>query len=154
MSLKQLDIMSTLTEAIQNKKSQRHREGALFGFEMLCVMLGRLFEPYVVSGSVCLSLSLCLAISVCVWLSLSVSGYLCLCLAISVCAWLSVPGYLCLSVCLSVSLCLSDCLSVCLFVCLSLCMSRFLKNPYRINNNIGRMIIFSVEGIYHSGSMP
>lgn len=48
LSLKQLDIITTLTDAIQNKKSQRHREGALFGFEMLCVMLGRLFEPYVV----------------------------------------------------------------------------------------------------------
>ena len=51
LSLKQLDIMTTLSEAIQNKKSQRHREGALFGFEMLCAMLGRLFEPYVVGRS-------------------------------------------------------------------------------------------------------
>lgn len=48
LSLKQLDIMTTLTEAIQNKKSIRHREGALFAFEQLCSMLGRLFEPYVV----------------------------------------------------------------------------------------------------------
>ncbi|ELU10403.1 hypothetical protein CAPTEDRAFT_97964, partial [Capitella teleta] len=46
--LKQLNIMAALTEAIQNKKSPRHREGALFAFEMLCMMLGRLFEPYVV----------------------------------------------------------------------------------------------------------
>jgi hypothetical protein len=46
--LKQLNIMVTLTDAIQNKKSPRHREGALFAFEMLCMMLGRLFEPYVV----------------------------------------------------------------------------------------------------------
>ncbi|GAB6030116.1 hypothetical protein CHUAL_005795 [Chamberlinius hualienensis] len=48
LSLKQLDIMSTLTEAIQNKSNYRAREGALFAFEMLCNLLGRLFEPYVV----------------------------------------------------------------------------------------------------------
>ena len=48
LSLKQLDIMTSLTDAIQNKKSVRHREGALFAFEQLCSMLGRLFEPYVV----------------------------------------------------------------------------------------------------------
>ncbi|BES98072.1 translational activator [Nesidiocoris tenuis] len=46
--LKQLDIMTTLTEAIQDKKNYRHREGALFAFEMLCSVLGRLFEPYIV----------------------------------------------------------------------------------------------------------
>ncbi|KAG8314853.1 eIF-2-alpha kinase activator GCN1 [Homalodisca vitripennis] len=46
--LKQLDIMSTLTTAIQDKKNYRHREGALFAFEMLCHVLGRLFEPYIV----------------------------------------------------------------------------------------------------------
>lgn len=48
LSLKQLDIMTSLTDAIQNKKNIRHREGALFAFEQLCAMLGRLFEPYVV----------------------------------------------------------------------------------------------------------
>ncbi|KAK4018137.1 hypothetical protein OUZ56_000207 [Daphnia magna] len=48
LSLKQLDIMTSLTDAIQNKKNVRHREGALFAFEQLCSMLGRLFEPYVV----------------------------------------------------------------------------------------------------------
>eukprot|EP00095_Tigriopus_kingsejongensis_P007819 maker-scaffold204_size260821-snap-gene-1.47 protein:Tk07819 transcript:maker-scaffold204_size260821-snap-gene-1.47-mRNA-1 annotation:"translational activator" len=48
LSLKQLDIMSRLTEAIQDKKSPTHREGALFAIEMLCIMLGRFFEPYVV----------------------------------------------------------------------------------------------------------
>ncbi|XP_063238170.1 stalled ribosome sensor GCN1 isoform X2 [Bacillus rossius redtenbacheri] len=48
LALKQLDIMNTLTTAIQNKKNFRHREGALFAFEMLCNMLGRLFEPYIV----------------------------------------------------------------------------------------------------------
>lgn len=48
LALKQLDIMSKLTNAIQDKKNYRHREGALFAFEMLCTMLGRLFEPYIV----------------------------------------------------------------------------------------------------------
>ncbi|XP_011307361.1 translational activator GCN1 [Fopius arisanus] len=48
LALKQLDIMTTLTNAIQDKKNYRHREGALFAFEMLCTMLGRLFEPYIV----------------------------------------------------------------------------------------------------------
>nr|BAN20950.1 translational activator gcn1 [Riptortus pedestris] len=46
--LKQLNIMSTLTNAIQDKKNYKHREGALFAFEMLCSVLGRLFEPYIV----------------------------------------------------------------------------------------------------------
>ncbi|XP_025837277.1 eIF-2-alpha kinase activator GCN1 [Agrilus planipennis] len=48
LALKQLDIMTKLTEAIQDKKNYKHREGALFAFEMLCQMLGRLFEPYIV----------------------------------------------------------------------------------------------------------
>ncbi|XP_043572024.1 eIF-2-alpha kinase activator GCN1 [Chiloscyllium plagiosum] len=48
LSLKQQEIMVTLTDAIQDKKNFRRREGALFAFEMLCNMLGKLFEPYVV----------------------------------------------------------------------------------------------------------
>nr|CAB3248538.1 translational activator GCN1 [Phallusia mammillata] len=48
ISFKQHDIMSKLTEAVQDKKNFRHREGALLAFEMFCGMLGRLFEPYVV----------------------------------------------------------------------------------------------------------
>jgi len=48
LALKQLDIMNSLTDAMQDKKNPKHREGSLFAFEMLCVMLGRLFEPYVV----------------------------------------------------------------------------------------------------------
>lgn len=48
LALKQLDIMAKLTEAIKDKKNYRQREGALFAFEMLCQMLGRLFEPYIV----------------------------------------------------------------------------------------------------------
>ncbi|XP_043924837.1 eIF-2-alpha kinase activator GCN1 [Protopterus annectens] len=48
LSLKQKEIMSTLMDAIQDKKNFRRREGSLFAFEMLCNMLGKLFEPYVV----------------------------------------------------------------------------------------------------------
>ncbi len=48
LSLKQLDIMKKLTDAVTDKKNPHHREGALFAFEMLCNMLGRLFEPYIV----------------------------------------------------------------------------------------------------------
>ena len=47
-SLKQYEIMSKLQESIKDKKNYRHREGALFAFESLCDMLGKLFEPYVV----------------------------------------------------------------------------------------------------------
>lgn len=48
MSLKQMDIMKKLTDAVTDKKNPHCREGALFAFEMLCNMLGRLFEPYIV----------------------------------------------------------------------------------------------------------
>ncbi|CAL1534334.1 unnamed protein product [Lymnaea stagnalis] len=48
LALKQQNVMDTLTEAIQDKKNPRKREGALLAFEMLCNMLGRLFEPYIV----------------------------------------------------------------------------------------------------------
>ncbi|CAH0556041.1 unnamed protein product [Brassicogethes aeneus] len=48
LALKQNDIMTKLTEAIQDKKNYKHREGALFAFEMLFQMLGKLFEPYIV----------------------------------------------------------------------------------------------------------
>ncbi|XP_072839500.2 stalled ribosome sensor GCN1 [Pogona vitticeps] len=48
LSLKQQEMMSKLTDAIQDKRNFRRREGALFAFEMLCTMLGKLFEPYVV----------------------------------------------------------------------------------------------------------
>lgn len=47
-ALKQQEIMLTLEEAVKDKKNPRKREGALFAYEMLCTMLGKLFEPYVV----------------------------------------------------------------------------------------------------------
>ncbi|KAK3887663.1 hypothetical protein Pcinc_008247 [Petrolisthes cinctipes] len=48
LALKQLDIMNQLTNAIQDKKNYRYREGSLFALEQLCNMLGKLFEPYIV----------------------------------------------------------------------------------------------------------
>ena len=40
--------MQALKTAIEDRKNYRHREGALFAVEQLTVVLGRLFEPYVV----------------------------------------------------------------------------------------------------------
>ncbi|KAI2804204.1 eIF-2-alpha kinase activator GCN1 [Blomia tropicalis] len=48
LSLNKLGIMDALTQAIQSKDKPNNREGALFAFEMLSSMLGRLFEPYIV----------------------------------------------------------------------------------------------------------
>merc|ERR1719510_244629 len=41
-------INAKLTEALQDKKNNRYREGSLFALSQLCAMLGRLFEPYIV----------------------------------------------------------------------------------------------------------
>ena len=48
LSLKQLEIMDTLSDALKDTKNPNRREGSLFAFEMLCNMLGRLFEPYII----------------------------------------------------------------------------------------------------------
>ncbi|EDV23577.1 uncharacterized protein TRIADDRAFT_58366 [Trichoplax adhaerens] len=48
LSLKQLNIMSALEEAIQDKKNYKRREGSLFALEILFSLLGRIFEPYIV----------------------------------------------------------------------------------------------------------
>lgn len=47
-SLKQYNITAQLQTAINDKKNYKQREGALFAFQALCDMLGKLFEPYVV----------------------------------------------------------------------------------------------------------
>ena len=48
LSIKKHQIITQLSEAIQDKKDTRRREGALFGFGALCASLGRLFEPYII----------------------------------------------------------------------------------------------------------
>jgi HEAT repeat protein len=47
-SLKDHLIMAHLKEAIEDKRNIQKKEGALFAFETLSFMLGRMFEPYVI----------------------------------------------------------------------------------------------------------
>ena len=47
-ALREYRIMSTLKSAIENKKDQNQRQGALFAYELLALILGRTFEPYVI----------------------------------------------------------------------------------------------------------
>ena len=47
-ALRQYRIMTSLRGATENKKSAEHRQGALFAYELLSLLLGRVFEPYVV----------------------------------------------------------------------------------------------------------
>jgi len=44
-ALREFRIMSLLKGAIENKKDQNSRQGALFGYELLSLILGRTFEP-------------------------------------------------------------------------------------------------------------
>jgi hypothetical protein len=48
LALREYRIMSTLKAAIDNKKDQNQRQGALFAYELLSLILGRTFEPYVI----------------------------------------------------------------------------------------------------------
>ena len=48
LCLRQHRILNTLSNAIQNKKSVEHREGAMFAYEIFSFVLGRLFEPYII----------------------------------------------------------------------------------------------------------
>lgn len=47
-ALREYRIMSTLRSAIENKKDQNHRQGALLAYELLALVLGRTFEPYII----------------------------------------------------------------------------------------------------------
>lgn len=47
-SLKDYRIMRTLSAANENKKEINQREGSLLAYELLSIILGRLFEPYVI----------------------------------------------------------------------------------------------------------
>lgn len=46
--LREYRIMSTLKVAVENKKDHNQRQGALFAYELLSLILGRIFEPYVI----------------------------------------------------------------------------------------------------------
>jgi len=47
-ALREYRIMSTLRSAIENKKDQNYRQGALLAYELLALILGRTFEPYII----------------------------------------------------------------------------------------------------------
>ncbi|KAH0543280.1 hypothetical protein FGG08_002343 [Glutinoglossum americanum] len=47
-ALKEYRVMSTLKSAVENKKETNYRQGALFAYELLSLILGRIFEPYVI----------------------------------------------------------------------------------------------------------
>ncbi|KAF9775456.1 hypothetical protein IL306_006435 [Fusarium sp. DS 682] len=47
-ALREYRILSTLTDAMENKKEANQREAALLAYELLSAMLGRVFEPYVI----------------------------------------------------------------------------------------------------------
>jgi HEAT repeat protein len=47
-ALKDYRVMQSLKAAIEEKKNTNSRQGALFAFELLSLILGRVFEPYVI----------------------------------------------------------------------------------------------------------
>ena len=47
-ALREYRVMSTLRSAIEDKKDQNHRQGALLAFELFALILGRTFEPYTI----------------------------------------------------------------------------------------------------------
>ncbi|KAI9805236.1 MAG: translational activator of GCN4 [Piccolia ochrophora] len=47
-ALREYRILSTLKNATENKKDPNQRQGALFAFELLAAILGRLYEPYII----------------------------------------------------------------------------------------------------------
>jgi len=47
-SLREFRILSTLSGAVENKKDPNQRQGAFLSYELLSLILGRVFEPYVV----------------------------------------------------------------------------------------------------------
>lgn len=46
-SFREYRILSTLKTAVDNKKDQNYRQGAFFAYELFSLLLGRVFEPYV-----------------------------------------------------------------------------------------------------------
>ena len=47
-TLKEFRVLSSLRAAVEHKKDQNHRQGAFFAYELLSLILGRVFEPYVI----------------------------------------------------------------------------------------------------------
>ncbi|KAL8974279.1 MAG: hypothetical protein Q9197_001482 [Variospora fuerteventurae] len=47
-ALREHRIMSTLRSALENKKDQNQRQGALMAYELMSSILGRMFEPYII----------------------------------------------------------------------------------------------------------
>ncbi|KAL8920378.1 MAG: hypothetical protein Q9172_004520 [Xanthocarpia lactea] len=47
-ALREYRIMSTLKSAAENKKDQNQRQGALLAYELMSLILGRTFEPYLI----------------------------------------------------------------------------------------------------------
>lgn len=47
-AVREFRLMSTLKTAIENRKDQNQRQGALFAYELLSLLLGRTFEPYII----------------------------------------------------------------------------------------------------------
>ncbi|TKA61965.1 hypothetical protein B0A49_11794, partial [Cryomyces minteri] len=47
-ALREFRILSTLRGAVENKKDQNQRQGAFFAYELLSLILGGIFEPYVI----------------------------------------------------------------------------------------------------------
>ncbi|KZF21445.1 translational activator [Xylona heveae TC161] len=47
-ALREFRIMATLKSATENKKDPNYRQGALFAYELLSLVLGRMFEPYTI----------------------------------------------------------------------------------------------------------
>ncbi|KAL9037120.1 MAG: hypothetical protein Q9214_005839, partial [Letrouitia sp. 1 TL-2023] len=47
-TLREYRILFTLKTAIENKKDQNHRQGAYFAYEVLSLILGRIFEAYII----------------------------------------------------------------------------------------------------------
>ncbi|KAL6242628.1 translational activator of GCN4 [Rhinocladiella similis] len=48
VALRQHRVMSTLRSASENKKSPDQRQGAIMAYELMSLLLGRTFEPYVI----------------------------------------------------------------------------------------------------------
>ncbi|KAK2750719.1 translational activator of GCN4 [Myotisia sp. PD_48] len=47
-ALREFGIMTALKEAAENKRDQNQRQGAIIAFELLSLILGQIFEPYVI----------------------------------------------------------------------------------------------------------